>query len=111
MTASNLMEGRAGIRVLTAHCRRADMLVAAMGVPQFVKPGVVKPGAVVIDVGVNRMSDPAGRRGKAGGRRRLRGRATARGPYHSEPRRRRTRDIAWLMHNTVRAAELAQGRS
>ena len=40
------------------HCRRADILIAAMGVPEFVKADMVKPGAVVIDVGVNRIPDP-----------------------------------------------------
>ena len=38
--------------------RRADILVAAIGKPEFVKAGWIKPGAVVIDVGINRV--PAG---------------------------------------------------
>ena len=38
-------------------CRRADILIAAMGVPEFVKADMVKEGAVVIDVGVNRVDD------------------------------------------------------
>lgn len=46
-------------RDIAAHCRRADILIAAMGVPHFVKAGMVKPGAVVIDVGVNRVNDPS----------------------------------------------------
>ena len=46
-------------REIEAHCRRADILIAAMGVAEFVKADMVKPGAVVIDVGVNRVSDPA----------------------------------------------------
>ncbi len=37
--------------------RRADILVAAMGKPAFVRPDFVKPGATVIDVGINRVSD------------------------------------------------------
>lgn len=37
--------------------RRADILVAAVGRPAFVKADMVKPGAVVIDVGINRMDD------------------------------------------------------
>ena len=45
-------------RDVSAHCRRADILVAAMGVPLFVKASMVKPGATVIDVGVNRVPDP-----------------------------------------------------
>lgn len=45
------------------HCRRADILIAAMGVPEFVKADMVKPGAVVIDVGVNRVADAAAKNG------------------------------------------------
>ena len=38
-------------------CRRADVLVAAVGRPEMVKGDWVKPGAVVIDVGINRLDD------------------------------------------------------
>jgi methylenetetrahydrofolate dehydrogenase (NADP+)/methenyltetrahydrofolate cyclohydrolase len=41
-------------RDLAAVCRRADVLVAAVGVPELVKGDWVKEGAVVIDVGINR---------------------------------------------------------
>jgi methylenetetrahydrofolate dehydrogenase (NADP+)/methenyltetrahydrofolate cyclohydrolase len=44
-------------RDLPAVCRRADILVAAVGSPQMVKGDWVKPGAAVIDVGVNRSED------------------------------------------------------
>ena len=37
----------------------ADILVAAIGIPEFVKADMVKPGAVVIDVGINRIDDPS----------------------------------------------------
>lgn len=37
--------------------QQADILVAALGIPEFVKAGMVKPGAVVIDVGINRVPD------------------------------------------------------
>lgn len=37
----------------------ADILVAAIGIPEFVKAEMVKPGAVVIDVGINRIDDPS----------------------------------------------------
>ena len=40
-------------RDLAAHCREADVLVAAVGVPRLVKADWVKPGAAVIDVGVS----------------------------------------------------------
>jgi methylenetetrahydrofolate dehydrogenase (NADP+)/methenyltetrahydrofolate cyclohydrolase len=42
---------------LPAICRRADILVAAVGRPEMVKADWVKPGAVVIDVGINRVAD------------------------------------------------------
>ena len=44
-------------RDLPAICRRADILVAAVGRPEMVKADWVKPGAVVIDVGINRIED------------------------------------------------------
>lgn len=43
-------------RDLAEHCRRADILVAAVGKPGFVTADMVKPGAVVIDVGINRVN-------------------------------------------------------
>ncbi len=42
---------------LAAHCHRADILVVAAGVPGLVKPEWIKPGACVIDVGVNRVGE------------------------------------------------------
>lgn len=42
-------------RDLASHCRRADILVVSAGVPGLVKPEWIKPGATVIDVGVNRV--------------------------------------------------------
>lgn len=44
-------------RDLAAITRTADILVAAIGVPEFVKAAMVKPGAVVIDVGINRVGE------------------------------------------------------
>ena len=37
---------------------QADILIAAIGIPEFVKENMVKPGAIVIDVGINRIEDP-----------------------------------------------------
>ena len=42
---------------LAAHCQRADILIVAAGVPDLVKPEWIKPGACVIDVGVNRVGE------------------------------------------------------
>ena len=44
-------------RDLAFHTKRADILVAAIGRPRFVTAEMVKPGAVVIDVGINRLQD------------------------------------------------------
>jgi methylenetetrahydrofolate dehydrogenase (NADP+)/methenyltetrahydrofolate cyclohydrolase len=44
---------------LAEECRRADILVAAVGRPGLVRRDFVKPGATVIDVGINRVDDPA----------------------------------------------------
>lgn len=44
-------------RSLADHTRRADILVAAVGRPHLVTADMVKPGAVVIDVGINRLDD------------------------------------------------------
>ncbi len=48
---------------IAAHCQRADILVAAIGKPEFVTADMVKPGAVVVDVGINRVDDPTAKRG------------------------------------------------
>ena len=42
---------------MAAHCKRADVLIVAAGVPDLVKPEWIKPGACVIDVGVNRVGE------------------------------------------------------
>ena len=46
-----------GTKNLAAHCQRADILIVAAGVPGLVKPEWIKPGACVIDVGVNRVGE------------------------------------------------------
>jgi methylenetetrahydrofolate dehydrogenase (NADP+)/methenyltetrahydrofolate cyclohydrolase len=42
---------------------RADIIIAAIGYPNFVTPDMIKEGAVVIDVGINRVDDPEAKRG------------------------------------------------
>jgi len=46
-----------GTADLASHCKRADILIVAAGVPDLVKPEWIKPGACVIDVGVNRVGE------------------------------------------------------
>ncbi|MHB8521390.1 MAG: bifunctional 5,10-methylenetetrahydrofolate dehydrogenase/5,10-methenyltetrahydrofolate cyclohydrolase [Limisphaerales bacterium] len=97
-------------RDIATHCRRADILIAAMGVAGFVKAPMVKPGAVVIDVGVNRVPDPAAKSGS-----RLVGDVAfaevqpIAGKITPNPGGVGPMTIAMLMHNTVRAAEWAAG--
>jgi methylenetetrahydrofolate dehydrogenase (NADP+)/methenyltetrahydrofolate cyclohydrolase len=90
---------------LASHVRRADVLVAAVGSPELVRGEWVKPGAVVIDVGVNRLDD-----------------GTIKGDVEYEAAKERARaitpvpggvgpmTIAMLMENTVLSAE-QRGRS
>jgi len=52
-----------GTRDLATFSRQADILIAAVGRPGFVTADMVKPGAVVIDVGINRVDDASARRG------------------------------------------------
>ena len=44
-------------------CRRADIIIAAVGIPEFIKKDFVKKGATIVDVGINRVEDPVARRG------------------------------------------------
>jgi len=97
-------------RDIAAHCRRADVIIAAIGVAEFVKADMVKPGATVIDVGVNRVNDPAAKSGS-----RLVGDVDfvnvqpVAGRITPNPGGVGPMTIAMLMRNTVRAAELATG--
>ena len=97
-------------RNIPEHCRRADILIAALGAPKFVTAEMVKPGAVVIDVGVNRISDPSAKSGS-----RLVGDVDfdavqkVAGKITPNPGGVGPMTIALLMRNTVRAAELAAG--
>ncbi len=95
-------------RHIDSHCLRADILIAALGSPEFVKASMVKPGAVVIDVGVNRVLDPAAKNGS-----RLVGDVDflnvqpVAGKITPNPGGVGPMTIAILMQNTVRAAEMA----
>lgn len=50
-------------RHMEEHTRQADILIVAIGKPEFVTGDMIKPGAVVIDVGVNRVDDPTRKQG------------------------------------------------
>jgi methylenetetrahydrofolate dehydrogenase (NADP+) / methenyltetrahydrofolate cyclohydrolase len=92
-------------RDLAAHTRRADILVVAAGRARLVTAEMVKPGAVVIDVGMNRIPDPTAKGGS-----RLVGDVDFDGVRHVAslitpvPRGVGPMTIAMLLSNTVRAA-------
>lgn len=52
-----------GTKDVGAFIRQADILVAAMGKPEFIRGEMLKPGCVVIDVGINRIPDPSSKTG------------------------------------------------
>ena len=92
-------------RDLAAHCRRADILVAAIGRPAMITGDMIRPGAVVVDVGINRVDDAAQPKGYRlvgdvdfEGARRVASRITP-VPGGVGPM-----TIAMLLKNTVRAA-------
>lgn len=95
-------------RDLPGHCRRADIVIAAIGVARFLKADMIKPGATVIDVGVNRIPDPQAKSGS-----RLVGDVDFEnvqpmaGWITPNPGGVGPMTIALLMRNTVRAAEMA----
>ena len=90
-------------RDLPAVCRRADLLIAAIGRPEMVRGDWIKPGATVIDVGINRVED-------AGGKNRLVGdvafteASVIAGAITPVPGGVGPMTIACLLVNTVRAA-------
>jgi methylenetetrahydrofolate dehydrogenase (NADP+)/methenyltetrahydrofolate cyclohydrolase len=99
-------------RDLAAHCRRADILVAALGVPEFVKAGMVRPGAVVIDVGVNRVPDPSAKGGwRLVGDVDFAAVQPIAGKITPNPGGVGPVTVAMLLQNTVRAAAQAAGLS
>lgn len=89
-------------------CREADVLIAAVGRPEMVKADWVKPGAVVIDVGTNRVDDPTREKGY-----RLTGDVDfdevkeVASQISPSPGGVGPMTIAMLLRNTVRAAEIA----
>ncbi len=89
-------------------CRSADILIAAVGIPELVKGSWIKEGAVVIDVGVNRVEDASRKRGYRlvgdVAYKEAQGRAQAITPV---PGGVGPMTIAMLLQNTLRAAELA----
>ncbi len=108
-TAMNAMGGDATVTVahsntadLAAVCRRADILIAAVGVPGLITADMVRPGAVVLDVGMNTVN------GKLVGDV-APGVAEIASALTPVPGGVGPMTIAMLLENTVRAAELLDG--
>jgi methylenetetrahydrofolate dehydrogenase (NADP+)/methenyltetrahydrofolate cyclohydrolase len=91
--------------VLATVTRQADILIAAIGKPEFVTGDMIKPGAVVIDVGVNRVDDPSLKKGYrlVGDVRFAEARQVA-SAITPVPGGVGPMTIAMLLHNTVQAA-------
>jgi len=91
-------------------CRSADILVAAIGAPRFVKADMVRDAAVVIDVGINRVKDPTTEKGYRNvgdvDFEEVMPKASLITPV---PGGVGPMTIAMLMHNTVRAAKMRHG--
>ncbi len=70
LLSSNIPNGNCTVTICHSHtpnlkeiCLQADILVAALGRPEFVKADMIKPGAVVIDVGITRVTDDTAKKG------------------------------------------------
>ncbi|HUJ36716.1 MAG TPA: bifunctional methylenetetrahydrofolate dehydrogenase/methenyltetrahydrofolate cyclohydrolase FolD [Hyphomicrobium sp.] len=90
--------------------RRADLVVAAIGKPEFVKGDWIKPGAIVIDVGINRIVKPDGK-GKLVGDVAFAEAAQVASAITPVPGGVGPMTIACLLKNTVEAAQMQKGLS
>ena len=95
---------------LPSICRSADVLIAAVGRPEMVKADWIKPGAVVIDVGTNRIDDPTSEKGyRLAGDVAFNEAKEVAGWISPYPGGVGPMTITMLMRNTVRAAKIQAG--
>jgi 5,10-methylene-tetrahydrofolate dehydrogenase/methenyl tetrahydrofolate cyclohydrolase len=93
---------------LKEHLQRADVVVAAIGRAEMITGDMLKPGCAVIDVGINRVDDPAAKRGyRLVGDVHFDSAAQVAGAITPVPGGVGPMTIAMLMQNTLRAAEIA----
>ena len=97
-------------RDVPAILRRADILVAAVGRPEFVRGDWIKPGAVVIDVGINRVAEPGGKSKLVGDVAFAEAQGIA-GAITPVPGGVGPMTIACLLHNTLIAAYRRRGQA
>ena len=95
-------------RDLRAVVKGADLVIAAVGIPEFVKGDWVRPGAIVIDVGINRITGPDGK-GKLVGDVAYAEAAQVAGAITPVPGGVGPMTIACLLQNTVEAARMQKG--
>jgi methylenetetrahydrofolate dehydrogenase (NADP+) / methenyltetrahydrofolate cyclohydrolase len=95
-------------RDLPAHCRRADLLCVAIGCAEFIRGDWIKPGATVIDVGINRVSGEGGKSRITGDVNFAEALAIA-GAITPVPGGVGPMTIAYLLVNTLRAACMQAG--
>lgn len=119
--AALLVQGRAGgdatvtvchsrTRDLAAHTRRADILIAAIGRAEMITGDMIKPGAVVIDVGMNHLPDPTKAKGtRLCGDVHFASAVEVASKITPVPGGVGPMTIAMLLRNTVRAAQQANG--
>lgn len=120
--AALLVQGRAGgdatvtvchsrTRDLASHTRRADILIAAIGRAEMITADMIKPGAVVIDVGMNRVADSSAPKGsRLCGDVHFPGAVEVASKITPVPGGVGPMTIAMLLRNTVRAAQQFAGR-
>jgi methylenetetrahydrofolate dehydrogenase (NADP+) / methenyltetrahydrofolate cyclohydrolase len=95
-------------RNLEVHCKRADILILAMGRPEMITGEMIKPGATVIDVGVNRIDDSCAEKGyRLVGDAHFESVSQIAGAITPVPGGVGPMTVAMLMANTVTAAEQA----
>ncbi|MBN1518601.1 MAG: bifunctional methylenetetrahydrofolate dehydrogenase/methenyltetrahydrofolate cyclohydrolase FolD [Spirochaetales bacterium] len=99
-----------GTKDMAAHTRRADILIACAGTPGLITADMVKPGACVIDVGVNRVDDPSKPKGwRLAGDVDFRAVSEVAGSITPVPGGVGPMTITMLLYNTVESAERAAG--
>ncbi|MFQ5419876.1 MAG: bifunctional 5,10-methylene-tetrahydrofolate dehydrogenase/5,10-methylene-tetrahydrofolate cyclohydrolase, partial [Anaerolineae bacterium] len=95
-------------RDLAEHVHNADIVVAAIGRAEMITGDMIKPGAAVIDVGINRKDDPSKKRGyRLVGDVDYESAAAVAGAITPVPGGVGPMTIAMLMENTYRAAKIA----
>ena len=96
-----------GTQDIAAHTRQADIIIAAAGRPNTITADMVKEGAVVIDVGVNRVDDPSAKRGyKLVGDVDFNGVSEKAAAISPVPGGVGPMTITMLMHNTIASARM-----